>query len=84
MSGIDTHEAVNRQMDRLLASAERGRRPPGQGETVLTVEGRHGPVSVRFGVADIEAVIAELEAGAPCGICHSNPCRYRAPAETLS
>ena len=77
MTPLDTHEAVNRQMCRLLASAKRGHRVAGPEETVITVEGPHGPVSVRFGVADIEAVIVELQLGAPCGICQHNPCTYR-------
>jgi hypothetical protein len=30
-----------------------------------------------FGPADIQAVLDEFEIGAPCGICHHDPCTWR-------
>ena len=32
-------------------------------------------------LADIEAVQIELGLGAPCGICHHNPCTFRDRAD---
>ena len=70
-------EATNRQMDRLVASARRGRQAErSEPRTEIVVESPNGPVSISFGPSDIEAVIMELEADAPCGVCHHNPCTY--------
>ena len=74
---FSVEEATNRSMDRLMATARHGRQPtrPGQ-RTEIVVETPRGQVSVAFAPEDIEAVILELEADAPCGVCHHNPCTY--------
>ena len=75
---IDVNEATNRQMDRMMASAKFGRQANrGEVYTELVVDGPNGEVSVGFGPDDIQAVLDELELGAPCGICHKNPCSWR-------
>lgn len=80
MIGFDTREAAYRSTDRLLASATRDRptsRPgaePGDPMTVIAKDGWY----VSFGPADIQAVIDEMTAGAPCGICHRERCRQGA------
>ena len=74
---FDSAEAAARSADRLMASATRqrpGSRPgeqPGDPMTVIEVKG----VFVSFGPADIQAVLDEMELGAPCGICHRAACR---------
>jgi hypothetical protein len=86
MSEIDVQEASNRSMDRLMATAKYGSQPPrgGAEQFVISVPGRRGKrVSVAFTLADTAAIIDELEAGAPCGICHANPCKWRDPKERL-
>ncbi len=73
-------EASNRQMDRMMASASRTmpeRRPGADTDDPMTVIEAKGWY-LSFGPADIEAVINELSVGAPCGICHQNPCSWRA------
>ncbi len=81
MSPFDTDEAVRRTMDRLFATAWEGVAAPAKDETIIVVPGRTGPVSVRLRLADIEAVQIELGLGAPCGICHHNPCTFRDRAD---
>jgi hypothetical protein len=78
------NEASNRQMDRMMATASPtmpARRPGAEADdpmTVIAVEGKSGQTwHISFGPADIEAVINELALGAPCGICHHNPCAWR-------
>jgi len=79
-SAFDVDEAVNRQMDRLMATARYGRQQKlGEPYTEIVVEGAHGEVSIGFGPDDIQAVMDELAAGAPCGICRCNPCSWRVP-----
>jgi len=70
-------EFVNRTMDRLMATAKYGpqpKRPTRQ--TEITRQTPNGPVSIAFTLADTEAVLAEMDLDAPCGICHHNPCTY--------
>lgn len=75
---IDTDEATNRTMDRMMASARYGRQKRAGEYTELVVNDEAGrEVSVSFGPDTIEAILLELEAGAPCGVCHSNPCSWR-------
>lgn len=79
MSGFDVEEAANRSMDRLMATAKYGAQPERPtAQTTLTVKGQRGKpdVSVAFTLSDTEAVLAEMEAGLPCGICHRNPCSW--------
>jgi hypothetical protein len=73
-------EFTNRLMHRLHATARHGRQPTNQGEAFEiviekgAVSGKQ--TSVAFRVSDTEAVITEMLAGLPCGICHQNPCTY--------
>lgn len=79
---FDTNEATNRTMDRMMATARQGRQRRSGEYTEIVVKGRRGDVSISFGPDSIEAVILELETGAPCGICHHNPCTWRAAVES--
>lgn len=78
---LDHREAANRSACRLLASASRVRptkRPgeePGDPMTVVEIAG----VFVSFGPADIQAVLDEMSAGAPCGICRRHRCKQGGP-----
>ena len=78
----EREEFTARSMDRLMATARDGRQPTNQGEmTEIVVEGsatKSGhQVSVAFRLKDTEAVIAEMAAGLPCGVCHHNPCTWK-------
>ncbi len=81
MTRPDRAETVRRMMDRLFATAQRGIPNAAGDETVIVVSGRTGPVSVRMREADIVAVFVEMDLGAPCGICHHNPCTFRDRAD---
>lgn len=77
-----TEEAVNRSMDRLMATATFGQQPRHAGPyTEIRTKGTQSDerVSVALRQSDIEAVLAELEEGAPCGICGHDPCVQRKP-----
>lgn len=71
-------EFTNRSMDRLLATATYGPQPDrGTRQTEISVPAkRGGRVSVAFTLKDTEAIFGEFELGAPCGICHEDPCTY--------
>jgi hypothetical protein len=81
-------EFANRSMDRLMATAKYGDQPDRGGEQfVISIpakdrkrrrRGEHDRVSIAFTLANTEAVLAEMDMGAPCGICHQNPCVWNA------
>lgn len=79
VKALDSSEAANRQMDRMMASLSRVRpnqRPGAElGDPMTVIE--VGGWFASFGPADIQAVLDEFEIGAPCGICHHDPCTWR-------
>jgi hypothetical protein len=75
---FDTKEATNRSMDRLMATAQYGVPEGAENETAIVVRGTSGRVvSISMRLSDTQAVLEEMEAGLPCGICHHKPCSWR-------
>lgn len=76
-------EFVNRAMDRLMATARYGRQPGAQSPaTEIIVRGDGGrEVSVAIRESDIVAILHEVTAHLPCGVCGQDPCAWRKPED---